>query len=196
MRKVAFATLLLASVTYAAVKAAIAAPEAAQEDGTLYGMKRWRKPTGRSYLWLKFPGLLSCAYTVSAIFREACHPIGDIASVKGIDAALAKWRRVPNARDLKAGDVVFWKPVRGRSLDSSAQAIGTLAFPLVVIRRSTTIGGRACPRRQLLRGHALHSRMVAGRLLERWHLRTWRCRCRRREFRSNIKDRLGRRPRC
>src|SRR5208337_2243427 len=54
------------------LKAAVAAPEAAQDDGTLYGMQRWRKPTGRSYLGLKFPGLLSCAYTVSAIFREAC----------------------------------------------------------------------------------------------------------------------------
>src|SRR5512138_2581729 len=80
-------------------RAAVAAPAAAQDDGTLYGVKRWRKPTGQRYLWLKFPGLLSCAYTVSAIFREACHPIGEIASVKGIEAALTKWRKVLDARD-------------------------------------------------------------------------------------------------
>jgi hypothetical protein len=132
MTKLALATLLLASVAYAGsaapsgrcqgplaerlAKAAMAAPAAAQDDGTLYGVKRWRKPTGRSYLWLKFPGLLSCAYTVSAILREACHPVGEIASVKGIDAALANWQKVPDARDLKPGDVVFWKPVHGTVL--------------------------------------------------------------------------------
>jgi len=132
IRRMAIVTLLLASVAHAGsaasparchgplsdrlVTAAIAAPDATEDDGTLYGVKRWRKPTGRSYLWLKFPGLLSCAYTVSAIFREACAPIGDIASVKGIDAALSKWQKVPNTRDLKPGDVVFWKPVRGTIL--------------------------------------------------------------------------------
>jgi len=98
------------------LKAAVAAPDAAQDDGTLYGMQRWRKPTGRSYVGLKFPGLLSCAYTVSAIFREACHPIGDIGSVKGIDAALVKWQKIRDARELGPGDVVFWKPVRGTIL--------------------------------------------------------------------------------
>jgi hypothetical protein len=132
MKSMAFVTLMLASVANAGsaaptarcrgslsdrlVAAASAAPDAADDDGTLYGVKRWRKPTGRSYLWLKFPGLLSCAYTVSAIFREACDPIGDIASVKGIDAALSKWQKIPNSRDLKAGDVVFWKPARGTLL--------------------------------------------------------------------------------
>ena len=132
MRGLAFAILLLASVAFAGspapaarcqgplserlVTAATAAPDAAQDDGTLYGVKRWRKPTERSYLWLKFPGLLSCAYTVSAIFRQACHPIGEIASVKGIDAALSKWKKISNVRDMKPGDVVFWKPVRGTIL--------------------------------------------------------------------------------
>ncbi len=98
------------------LKAAVAAPEAAEDDGTLYGMQRWRKPTGRSYVGLKFPGLLSCAYTVSAIFREACHPIGEVASVKGIDAALVNWRKIRDARQLSPGDVVFWKPVPGQVL--------------------------------------------------------------------------------
>lgn len=96
--------------------AAIAAPDSAKDDGTLYGMQRWRKPTARSYVGLKFPGLLSCAYTVSAIFKEACYPIGEISSVKGIDAALAKWQKVADARKLKPGDVVFWKPVPGTIL--------------------------------------------------------------------------------
>ena len=98
------------------LQAAVAAPEAARDDGTLYGMQRWRKPTGRSYLWLKFPGVLSCAYTVSAIFQGACHPIGEIASVKGIDAALVDWPKIRDARQLNPGDVVFWKPVRGKIL--------------------------------------------------------------------------------
>jgi len=98
------------------LQTAVAAPEAAKDDGTLYGMQRWRKPTGRSYLWLKFPGVLSCAYTVSAIFQGACHPIGEIASVKGIDAALIDWPKIRDARQLNPGDVVFWKPVRGKIL--------------------------------------------------------------------------------
>jgi hypothetical protein len=132
MRRLALCTLLLASVAHAGsatvparcrgplgerlLKAALAAPDAARDDGTLYGVRRCRKTTGRSYLWMRFPGLLSCAYTVSAILREACHPIGDIASVKRVAAALAKWRRVADARDLQPGDVVFWKPVRGKVL--------------------------------------------------------------------------------
>ena len=98
------------------LNAAVAAPDAAKDDGTLYGMQRWRKPTGHSYLGLKFPGLLSCAYTVSAIFQGACQPIGAIASVEGIDAALYKWRKIRDARELKPGDVVFWKPTRGEIL--------------------------------------------------------------------------------
>lgn len=98
------------------VSAATAAPKAATDDGRLYGMQRWRKPTGRGYWLLHFPGLLSCAYTVSAIFQGACHPIGEIASVKGMDAKLATWKKITVARDLRPGDVVFWKPVRGTIL--------------------------------------------------------------------------------
>jgi hypothetical protein len=98
------------------VNAAIGAPKAAQNDGTLYGMQRWKQSTGRSYVGLKFPGLLSCAYTVSAIFKGACHPIGEISSVRGIDGALAKWQMIRDPRELKPGDVVFWKPVRGTIL--------------------------------------------------------------------------------
>ncbi len=97
-------------------EAASAAPEAARDDGTLYGMQRWHGATSRSYLGLKFPGLLSCAYTVSAIFRAACHPIGERASVKGVDVALARWTKITKARDLKRGDVVFWKPTQGTIL--------------------------------------------------------------------------------
>jgi hypothetical protein len=98
------------------LKAAIAAPDAAKDDGSLYGVQRWRKPTARSYVGLKFPGLLSCAYTVSAIFRQACHPIGDIGSVNGIDAALVKWQKIRDPRELEPGDVVFWRPVGGTIL--------------------------------------------------------------------------------
>jgi hypothetical protein len=132
MTKLVLSTLLLASVALAGsgrrpmqcdgplsqrlLRVAMAAPDAAKDDGTLYGVQRWRKPTGRSYLGLKFPGLLSCAYTISAFFREACHPIGEIASVKGIDAALASWRKIRNSRELEPGDVVFWRPVPGTIL--------------------------------------------------------------------------------
>lgn len=129
MRSLVIVIAMVSSVAYAVpqnrchgslserlVSAAVAAPAAAREDGSLYGVKRWRGPTGRSYLWLKFPGLLSCAYTVSAILREACHPVGEVASVKGIDAALATWRKVDKAASLQPGDVVFWKPVRGTIL--------------------------------------------------------------------------------
>ena len=98
------------------VAAATAAPDAAMDDGRLYGMQRWRKPTGRGYWMLKFPGLLSCAYTVSAIFKGACHPIGEIASVNGVDAKLAGWKKIMATRDLRPGDVVFWKPVPGTIL--------------------------------------------------------------------------------
>jgi hypothetical protein len=94
-------------------EAAAAAPAAAGDDGTLYGVQRWRGTTGASHLGMKFPGLYSCAYTVSAIFRAACHPIGELASVKGVDTALAKWPKVANSAELKPGDVVFWKPVSG-----------------------------------------------------------------------------------
>jgi hypothetical protein len=97
-------------------EAALAAPDAARDDGTLYGMQRWERSTGNSYLGMKFPGLLSCAYTVSAILRGACHPIGRIASVKGVDAALAGWRKIADVRTLKPGDVVFWRPTGGRIL--------------------------------------------------------------------------------
>lgn len=96
-------------------ESAVAAPSA-DKNGTLYGIERWRGTTGSSQLGLKFPGLLSCAYTVSAIFRGACHPIGELASVKSVDAALTKWRKITNVRDLRPGDVVFWKPVPGTVL--------------------------------------------------------------------------------
>jgi hypothetical protein len=97
-------------------EAAVAAPDAARDDGTLYGMQRWERSTGQSYLGLHFPGLLSCAYTVSAILRAACHPIGRVASVRGVDAALAAWPKISDPRALRAGDVVFWKPTRGTIL--------------------------------------------------------------------------------
>jgi hypothetical protein len=90
--------------------AALAAPEAAQDDGTLYGMQRWRPATGRTILGMRFPGLLSCAYTVSAIFRGACHPIGQLPTVRQVDEALAHWPKVTDPRALSAGDVVFWRP--------------------------------------------------------------------------------------
>lgn len=90
--------------------AASAAPSAVKEDGSLYGVQRWNAATGRRYLGLRFPGLLSCAYTVSAIFREAGHPIGNRASVSSIDSALSTWPKVRKTEDLKPGDVVFWKP--------------------------------------------------------------------------------------
>lgn len=95
-------------------EAAIAAPSAAQSDGKLYGVQRWRGTTDSSYVGLKFPGLLSCAYTVSAIFKGACRPIGELASVAQVDAALATWPKIANMRELKRGDVVFWKPVPGK----------------------------------------------------------------------------------
>jgi hypothetical protein len=98
------------------LEAAEAAPDAVRDDGSLYGVRRWRSPTGRSYFGLRFPGLLSCAYTVSAIFRGACHPIGELASVKAVDAALAGWRKVTKRSELKPGDVVFWKPTGGTIL--------------------------------------------------------------------------------
>jgi hypothetical protein len=94
----------------------MAAPGAAGKDGMLYGVQRWRGTTGSSQLGLKFPGLLSCAYTVSAIFRGACHPIGELASVTSIEAALATWQKITDIRELKRGDVVFWKPVHGKVL--------------------------------------------------------------------------------
>jgi hypothetical protein len=98
------------------VEAALAAPSAAQQDGTLYGVQRWQKPTGRSFLGVHFPGLLSCAYTVSAIFQGACHPIGRLASVRSVDAALADWRKITRRETLKPGDVVFWQPSGGSLL--------------------------------------------------------------------------------
>ncbi|KVC22430.1 hypothetical protein [Burkholderia pseudomultivorans] len=93
-------------------QAALASPAAVKQDGSLYGMARWTPATRARYLGLTFPGLLSCAYTVSAIFREACHPIGQLASVTSVDAALSRWRRIDDADDLKPGDVVFWRPRR------------------------------------------------------------------------------------
>jgi hypothetical protein len=92
------------------VAAAQAAPAAVQADGALYGMQRWIAWTKRSYFGVAFPGLLSCAYTVSAIFEEACHPIGRIASVSAVDAALSRWQKIDVQDKVEAGDVVFWRP--------------------------------------------------------------------------------------
>ena len=102
-------------LTQRLLEAAVKAPSAAGNDGTLYGMQRWHPPTSRSILGMKFPGLLSCAYTVSAILRKACHPIGEIAAVKEVDMALKNWAKVTRPEYLKPGDVVFWKPFFGRS---------------------------------------------------------------------------------
>jgi hypothetical protein len=96
--------------------AALAAPQSAKADGTLFGVQRWRPSTSVTYFGLQFPGLLSCAYTVSAIFVGAGHPIGEIASVKGIDRALASWPKVMDAGALRRGDIVFWKPRERRLL--------------------------------------------------------------------------------
>ncbi|VWC81379.1 hypothetical protein BLA50215_01267 [Burkholderia lata] len=93
-------------------RAALASPDAVLRDGSLYGVQRWTVATRASYLGLEFPGLLSCAYTVSAIFRAACHPIGNLASVSAVDAALSRWPKVTKIEDLQPGDVVFWRPRR------------------------------------------------------------------------------------
>ncbi|MBB5409233.1 cell wall-associated NlpC family hydrolase [Paraburkholderia sp. HC6.4b] len=92
------------------VAAAQSAPGAVREDGSLYGMQRWNAWTKRSYFGVGFPGLLSCAYTVSAIFQGACHPIGRIASVSAVDAALSRWRKIDAQDMVQAGDIVFWRP--------------------------------------------------------------------------------------
>lgn len=92
--------------------AARGAPTAALPDGSLYGMARWNTATERTYLGVKFPGLLSCAYTVSAILRKAGHPVGALASVRQIDSALSRWPKIVDASSLQPGDVVFWKPRR------------------------------------------------------------------------------------
>jgi hypothetical protein len=94
--------------------AALTAPAAAKRDGSLYGMQRWHPATKKSYIGLSFPGLLSCAYTVSAIFKEAGHPIGQVATVQGIDAALSHWPKIIDSQRLMPGDVVFWKPRQGK----------------------------------------------------------------------------------
>lgn len=93
--------------------AAEGAPAAAKEDGMLYGMQRWHAATQQTLVGLKFPGLLSCAYTVSAILREAGHAIGQQASVAGVDTALSAWPKVTDPQALLPGDVVFWKPRPG-----------------------------------------------------------------------------------
>lgn len=96
--------------------AALGAPTAAQDDGTLYGMQRWESTTGKSFLGVHFPGLLSCAFTVSAIFQGACHPIGRRGAVRQVAAALSAWRKITDRHELLPGDVVFWRPVRGTIL--------------------------------------------------------------------------------
>lgn len=80
------------------MQAALASPAAVQRDGSLYGVQRWTATTRASYFGLQFPGLLSCAYTVSAIFPAACHPIGNLASVSAVDAALSRWPRLRRSR--------------------------------------------------------------------------------------------------
>lgn len=97
-------------------ESAMAAPGATGSDGRLYGIQRWRKTTGSSHYGMEFPGLLSCAYTVSAIFQGACLPIGELASVTEVEAKLAKWQKIASAPELKRGDVVFWRPVPGKIL--------------------------------------------------------------------------------
>jgi hypothetical protein len=92
--------------------AALQAPASAQPDGSLYGMTRWNAATERTWLGKKFPGLLSCAYTVSAILREAGYPIGALASVRQVDSALSDWSKISDPDALQPGDVVFWKPRR------------------------------------------------------------------------------------
>jgi hypothetical protein len=136
------------------LKAAVNAPDAAKDNGTLYGMQRWRKRTGRSYVGLKFPGLFSCAYTVSAIFQEACRPIGEIPSVNGIDAALVKWQK------MSCSGSQFAEP----SLDLTVPGTGTSASRLAVTRRWTMTGGLASQRRVTLIGHARHSHTLGDRL--------------------------------
>ncbi|MGF6609975.1 cell wall-associated NlpC family hydrolase [Paraburkholderia sp. WSM4175] len=61
-------------------------------------------------LGMSFPGLLSCAYTVSAIFEGACHPIGKLASVSAVDKALSQWQKIDAQANVQPGDVVFWQP--------------------------------------------------------------------------------------
>lgn len=92
------------------VDAAVAAPSSAQQDGSLYGVQRWNAWTRGEYFFISFPGMLSCAYTVSAIFQGACHPIGKLASVSAVGTALSGWEKVTDPRDVKPGDVVFWRP--------------------------------------------------------------------------------------
>ena len=93
---------------------AVAAPGAALDDGTLYGMQRWRSGTGYTFWGIHFPGLLSCAYTVSAILRAACHPIGELSAVSQIASKLATWHKITDRRDIERGDIIFWKPVQGK----------------------------------------------------------------------------------
>ncbi|RQH05648.1 CHAP domain-containing protein [Paraburkholderia dinghuensis] len=92
--------------------AAMNAPASAQPDGSLYGMTRWNASTQGTFLGVKFPGMLSCAYTVSAILREAGYPVGRLASVRQVDSALSGWTKISEPNALQPGDVVFWKPRR------------------------------------------------------------------------------------
>ncbi len=100
------------SLAHRLADAALEAPSAVQLDGSLYGMPRWNAATQRTYLGMKFPGLLSCAYTVSAILRKAGHPVGALASVRQIDSALSGWPKITDPATLQPGDVIFWKPRR------------------------------------------------------------------------------------
>lgn len=93
--------------------AALAAPDHTLPDGSLYGMQRWTSATRASYFGMKFPGLLSCAYTVSAILHAACYPIGHLAAVSQVASALSQWTKISDIDDLRPGDVVFWRPRQG-----------------------------------------------------------------------------------
>jgi hypothetical protein len=53
---------------------------------------------------------------VSAILKEACHPVGALAAVREVDEALAAWPRITAPGALRAGDVICWRPTRGSIL--------------------------------------------------------------------------------
>ena len=94
--------------------AALNAPRVANSDGTLYGLQRWRPSTDQTYLGVAFPGFLSCAYTVSAIFGAACHPIGALASVGQVDYDLSVCKIMTNLNEVQPGDVIFWRPRKAK----------------------------------------------------------------------------------
>jgi hypothetical protein len=97
--------------------AAYYAPSRAKSDGTLYGMQRWYPETSRTYAGMTFKGFLSCAYTVSAIFRGACSSsVGTQASVAGVKSRLSGWKKITDPDALEKGDVIFWEPTPDQSV--------------------------------------------------------------------------------